>query len=130
MRKFDNISVDNTFMEYPVQYRKRLLELRELIFETGDRIDKTNKIEESLKWGQPSYTCKGASPIRIDRFEKDKIAMFFHCQTTLVETFRKLFANDLVFSKNRAIVLDPKKELPVEELKICIEMALTYHNKN
>ena len=130
MRKFDNISVDNTFMEYPVQYRKRLLELRELIFETGDRIDKTNKIEESLKWGQPSYTCKGASPIRIDRFEKDKIAMFFHCQTTLVETFRKLFANDLVFSKNRAIVLDPKKELPVEELKICIEMALTYHKKN
>ena len=130
MRKFTNIDVDNTFMEYPLLYRKRLLELRELIFDTGERIDKTNKIEESLKWGQPSYTCKGASPIRIDRFEKDKIAMFFHCQTTLVETFRKLFANDLVFSKNRAIVLDPKKELPVEKLKICIEMALTYHNKN
>ncbi|MDQ0362022.1 DUF1801 domain-containing protein [Breznakia pachnodae] len=130
MRKFDNINVDNTFMEYPSLYRKRLLELRDLIFETGDRIDKTNKIEESLKWGQPSYTCKGASPIRIDRFEKDKIAMFFHCQTTLVETFRKLFTNDLTFSKNRAIVLEPKKELPVEELKICIEMALTYHKKN
>jgi hypothetical protein len=130
MRKFTNIDVDDTFMEYPLLYRKRLLELRELIFDTGERIDKTNKIEESLKWGQPSYTCKGASPVRIDRFEKDKIAMFFHCQTTLVETFRKLFANDLMFSKNRAIVLDPKKELPVEELKICIEMALTYHNKN
>lgn len=130
MRKFTNIDVDNTFMEYPLLYRKKLLELRELIFNTGERIDKTNKIEESLKWGQPSYTCKGASPIRIDRFEKDKIVMFFHCQTTLVETFRKLFANELMFSKNRAIVLDPKKELPVEELKICIEMALTYHNKN
>lgn len=130
MRKFENIQVDNTFMEYPQQYRKKLLELRELIFDTGERIDKANKVEESLKWGQPSYTSKGASPIRIDRFEKDKIAMFFHCQTTLVETFRKLFANDLMFSKNRAIVLDPKKPLPVEELKICIEMALTYHKKN
>lgn len=130
MRKFENIEVDNTFMEYPSLYRKRLLELRELIFDIGDRIDKTNKIEESLKWGQPSYTCEGASPIRIDRFEKDKIAMFFHCQTTLVETFRKLFANDLTFSKNRAIVLDPKNELPKEQLNICIEMALTYHKKS
>lgn len=130
MRKFDNINIDNTVMDYPPVYRERLLELRELIFDIGERIDKTNKIEESLKWGQPSYTCKGASPIRIDRFEADKVAIFFHCQTTLVETFRKLFANELTFSKNRAIVLDPEKKLPVDELKICIEMALMYHKKD
>ncbi|CDG17634.1 hypothetical protein [Xenorhabdus doucetiae] len=29
-------------------------------------------------------------------------------------------------SYNRAIVLEPKNNLPIDELSICIEMALTY----
>lgn len=72
---------------------------------------------------------KGASPIRIDRFEEDKIAVFFHCQTNLIETFRGMFPDILEFSKNRAIVLDPTEPLPLKELSFCIRMALTYYQK-
>lgn len=72
---------------------------------------------------------KGASPIRIDRFGEDKVALFFHCQITLLENFKGMFPVIFDFSNNRAIVLDPKNQLPVKERSFCIQMALTYHKK-
>lgn len=115
------------FDRYESPFRESLLELRQLIFDTAERLAPNDPVEESLKWNQPSYKIKTASPIRIDRFGEDHIALFFQCQTTLVETFRELFPDNLEFSKNRAIVLDPKEALPKTELVFCIEMALTYH---
>lgn len=71
---------------------------------------------------------KSGTPIRIDKFG-DKVASFFHCQTTLIEQFRKIFSHKLTFSNNRAIVLDPNKSLPVNELQFCLTSALIYHKK-
>ncbi|MGX7263490.1 DUF1801 domain-containing protein [Enterococcus crotali] len=132
MKEFSNPSVATIFEHYPERYRKPLLALRELIFDTAKELAVVGVLEESLKWNQPSYATKATksgSPIRIDRFGADKIALFFHCQTTLVEEFRALFSDVFEFSKNRAIVLDPDEELPLNELAFCIERALTYHKK-
>lgn len=120
------------FEHYPERFQKPLLELRRLIIDTAASSIVVGELEESLKWNQPSYATKASksgSPIRIDRFGDKKIALFFHCQTTLVEEFRALFGDIFEFSKNRAIILDPDKELPIKELAFCIEQALTYHKR-
>ncbi|KOS64491.1 DUF1801 domain-containing protein [Lysinibacillus agricola] len=129
MKPMENLAVETIFSNYPIEYQKPLLQIRELIFNIAEQVSPNETVLESLKWNQPSYTIKSASPLRIDCFEEDKIAIFFHCQTTLVETFREMFPNVLEFSKNRAIVLDPKEELPIGEISVCIQMALTYHRK-
>ena len=125
-------SAESAFNDYPLEYRKPLLQLRELVYAVAAKLPEVGALEESLKWGQPTYTTietKSGSPMRIDRFGEDRIAIFFHCQTSLVGTFRTMFPDTLEFSQNRAIVLDPHKELPANELSLCIEMALTYHLK-
>lgn len=127
-----NATVESVFNSYPLAYRTPLLELRGLIYAVAGQLPQVGALEESLKWGQPTYTTiktKAGSPIRLDRFGEDKIALFFHCQTSLVESFKTLFHGTLAFSKNRAIVIDPHKELPINELSFCIERALTYHLK-
>ncbi len=53
-------------------------------------------------------------------------AVYFHCQTNLVDTFRELYP-DLKYSGNRAILLDAKDKLPEAELRHCVGLALTYH---
>ena len=112
--------------------REKLLELRSLILDTAARTDGVGEIEETLKWGQPSYLTsktKSGSTIRIDAFEDDGslCALHFICHTNLVETFRQLYSDKLRFEGNRSIVLDAKEPLPVAELGHCIALALTYH---
>ena len=53
-------------------------------------------------------------------------AMYFHCQTNLVEMFRSLFPNDFAFDGNRAILF-PRDKVPTKQLSECIAAALTYH---
>ena len=53
--------------------------------------------------------------------------MYFHCQTNLVDSFRTLFPDVLSYEKNRAIVFEENERVPVNELRTCISMALTYH---
>lgn len=124
-------NVKNLFESYPDFCREPLLQLRELIYKVASEIPQVGGLKESLKWGQPSYSTikRAGSPIRLDRFGEDKIALYFHCQISLVDSFRTLFHSNLEFSDNRAIIIDPNKELPINELALCIEMALTYHLK-
>jgi hypothetical protein len=58
--------------------------------------------------------------------EPDKYALYFHCQTNLVETFRELYPN-LVYGGNRSILLDATKALPKDALRHCVALARTYH---
>jgi hypothetical protein len=129
---FDDPAVAAVFEAYPPELKGRLLRLRALIFETAAETDGVGALEETLKWGQPSYLTpetKAGSTIRIDKLKSDdgRTAMFFHCQTPLVDTFRDMFRDDLAFEGNRAIVFDGEEELPEEALRHCIAMALTYH---
>ena len=54
-------------------------------------------------------------------------AVYFHCQTDLVETFRELYPTQLRFERQPSILLDVKDELPRAELRHCVALALTYH---
>jgi hypothetical protein len=55
--------------------------------------------------------------------------MFFHCQTSLVATFRELYPDSFAFQGNRALVFALADEVPEDALKHCIALALTYHTR-
>jgi hypothetical protein len=82
--------------------------------------------------GQPSYLTaetKSGSTIRIDRVKSadDQYAVYFHCQTNLVETFRQLYPTELSYGGNRSILLNADDEVPEAALRHCVALALTYH---
>jgi len=121
--------VTAVFNAYPKDIQQQLLHLRELILSTASEIKELHTLEETLKWGEPSYLTKNGSTVRIDWKEKNpnQFAMYFKCTSKLVPTFKKIYANTFKFEGNRAIVFKINSKIPEKELKHCIAMALTYH---
>ncbi|HHX8527868.1 DUF1801 domain-containing protein [Vibrio diabolicus] len=122
--------VKDRFDEYPENARVRLEELRNLVFQVASELE-LGEVDETLKWGEPSYSVKTGSPLRMDWKLKspNNYYLFFNCQTKLVDTFRELYGDELVFQGNRAIVLSLSKPLPETVIKSCLELALTYHQR-
>ena len=112
---------------YPGHIKPLILELRNLVFSVVEDLG-LGEIDETLKWGEPSYQVKNGSPVRIDWKSKypDKYFLFFHCQTKLVDTFRELYSESLEFEGNRAIVLYVNKDLPKQVIRHCLELAMRY----
>ena len=67
----DNQVVKAVFDNYPKVVRHQLLQLRELVLTAASEIDELDKLEETLKWGEPSYLTKHGSTVRIDWKEKN-----------------------------------------------------------
>ena len=86
-------------------------------------------LEETLKWGEPSYLTKHGSTLRIDWKEKapDQYAMYFKCTSKLVPSFKAVYGDLFNYEKNRAIVFTVGEEIPKEALKESIRAALSYH---
>jgi len=112
---------------YPVHVKEQILTLRQLIFSLAQEHN-AGPVTESLKWGQLSYHVKSGSPIRIDWSSKrpSHYSIYFHCQTKLVATFRELFSSVLELHGDREIALPLAIPLPLNEIRQCIVLALTY----
>ena len=100
MVDYSNFPIDSevlaVFSSYPREYESKLLFLRELIFETAASIEDVGEIEETLKWGEPSYLTpesKSGSTIRIAWKESPNqhYSMFFKCTANLVPALKKNF---------------------------------------
>jgi hypothetical protein len=110
----------------------RLLALRTLIYTTAQETPGVGALEEMLRWNEPAYLTsesKSGTSVRINRVpgSDSKYAIYFNCRTTLVDTFRSLFPRSFRYQGNRAIEFDVNEPVPVNDLKVCIGMALTYH---
>ena len=130
--QIENADVAAVFDQYPERMREKLLFLRRLIIETAATTDGVGELEETLKWGEPSYLTpqtKSGSTVRIDwkKKKEDEYAMYFKCTTTLVESFREKYPTEFKYGGNRSIIFNEDDDVPVEALKDCIAMALTYH---
>ena len=122
------------FAAFPERVCARLLEARDLIFETARGIEGVDPLTETLKWGEPAYltASSGAgSTVRLGRSRsaERECAVLFNCRTTLIDDFRDRFPDTFVYEKNRAILLDAREPLPTTPLSICLGMALTYHRR-
>lgn len=62
--------VQEVFKTYPARFRKKLLALRALIIESAEELPEVKEIEETLKWGEPSYLVEKGSTVRIAWKEK------------------------------------------------------------
>ena len=125
-----NPDVELVFNNYPDSVRSKMFDLRKLVIETAKEIDGITKLEETLKWGEPSYLTKNGSTLRMDWKAKnpEQYALYFKCTSRLVETFRLVFNNTLKYEGNRAIVFQLDDEIPTDIIKQCIKSTLTYHN--
>lgn len=122
-------AIDEVFKSYPEEVRIKLLNLRRLILDTAGDIEGIGILEETLKWGEPSYLAKKGSTIRIDwkKNKPNQYAMYFKCTSKLVPTFRMLYSDLFQYEGNRAIIFQLIDHIPEIELKKCIAAALTYH---
>jgi hypothetical protein len=131
MKRFADRAVAAVFKAYPADLRRRLMSLRELVFETAAQTDGVGALSETLKWGQPSFLTQetgSGTTVRIDRLKKsDGYAIYFHCQSGLVGHFKELYPDTFRYEGKRAIVFDAKDRVPVKALRHCIGLALTHH---
>lgn len=136
MVKHSNISINSevaaVFDSYPEKIKSKLLFLRKLIYDTAESIESVGEIEETLKWGEPSYLTpksKSGSTIRIawKESQKEQYSIFFKCTANLVPAFKEKFPQKFNFGGNRSIDFNINDNIPVKELKQCIALALTYH---
>jgi len=130
VKGFDDPAVAAVFDAYPRPVRAKLLKLRRLIFDAAASTEGVGALEETLKWGQPSYLTpetKSRTTVRIDALKDGSggAALYVHCQTNLVESFRARYP-ELRYEGNRAIVFAGEDDIPRDAVRHCIAMALTY----
>jgi hypothetical protein len=134
MNSIQDTAVAEVFAAYPPTLRERLLALRSMIFAVASKTEGVGKLQETLKWGEPAYvTAESGSgtTMRINRHKnaKGRYAIYFHCQTTLIGSFRVQFPDTFEFEGNRALIFNEDDQVPARELMLCIAMALSYHNQ-
>ncbi|MEQ8325316.1 MAG: DUF1801 domain-containing protein [Cytophagales bacterium] len=124
-----NSDVGLVFENYPKAIRNKMLALRTLVLETAQETSGLTKLEETLKWGEPSYLTNIGSTIRMDwkPAKPDQYALYFKCTSRLVDTFKTTFKDRFSYENKRAIIFNIDDEIPKDELKACIKAALTYH---
>ena len=120
--------VDEIFANYPIHVRDKMDFLRSLVIETAEE-EGIDVLEETLKWGEPSFVTKNGSTLRMDWKDRSpgQYAMYFQCSSRLVETFRMVFNHTFQYEGKRAIVFQLDQKIPELELKECIKATLTYH---
>ena len=129
---FGTEEVAAIFRAYTPKVRAELMVLRKLIFDVAKSTPGVGVLEETLRWKQPSYltsTTGSGSTIRIDAHQNSAsgYAIYFHCQSGLVDQFKVLYGNTFAFEGNRAIIFEIGKNPPLNELRHCISLALTHH---
>lgn len=121
------MSVQSTFDSYPAAARKRLSQIRNLIYEIAQDLD--THVEETLKWGEPAYLPKGGSTVRLawKASNPNVCTIFVHCQTRLVETYREIYPDAFDYEGKRAVHIPLQGKLEKGPLRHCLTLAMTYH---
>jgi Domain of unknown function (DU1801) len=135
MKQFDieDLSVAAAYKAIPMPVRSKLLNIRQLIMETAARTEGVGEIEETLKWGVPSYlTSKSRSGTTLrlaPSKDGEEYGLYVHCQTSLVQDFKKMHPKAFRFSGSRALLFAVTEEFDKEILENFIVAALTYHQR-
>ncbi|WP_282039132.1 DUF1801 domain-containing protein [Saccharicrinis aurantiacus] len=121
--------VEAVYANYPDFVKGKMRYLRQLVIETAEETAEVLVLEETLKWGEPSFVTKNGSTLRMDWKEKtsEQYAMYFQCTSRLVDTFRLVFDRKFQYEGKRAIVFQLNQDIPALELKECIKATLIYH---
>ncbi len=108
------------------------LKLRTLIFAVAAEQPLIGLLEESIKWGEASFTPQRknvGSSVRIQPRKNGDVALMFICTTGLVERFVEVYPGLFNVEGKRALVFKGDKSIPEIETKHAIAMALTHKVK-
>lgn len=131
MKPFADPAVREKYDAHPPKLRAQLLALREAVFEAAAATPDAGRIEETLKWGSPSYLTletKSGSTLRIDAHPNGGAALYVNCQSDLIEQFRQHYP-DLRYQGFRAVVFEPGETAPEEIVRHLAALTLTYHSR-
>ncbi|MDP3855703.1 DUF1801 domain-containing protein [Phenylobacterium sp.] len=129
---FGDPAVAAVFDRHPPDLRAALMDLRALILAAAAETPRVGQVVETLKWGQPAYLParpRVGTTVRIDALAgaSGGYAMYFHCQTSLLATFRDIYPDDFTFEGDRALIFSTARPIPEEAVKHCVSLALGYH---
>lgn len=127
----ESLEVASTYQATPTNVRKKLLALRQMIFEISNNFSEIGEVQETLKWGTPSYLTehpKSGTTIRLQwHASKNQYGVYVHCQTSLIPDFKEQYPSDLHYEKSRGIVFNQDESFPETLMQEFITRALTYH---
>ncbi len=134
MKAINSPAVAEAFERFPKHFRDGLLGLRQLIFDTAEGTQGVGRLEETLKWGQPSYVTpetRSGSTLRLGVTKDQRyFGLYVHCQTNILSYFRDRFPNAFRYEGERAVLFEEGEDLQPDKLRHCIIHGLTYHQKN
>lgn len=125
---FATPKIEAAFAAFPQPAHETLLAMRELIFEIAATLP-IDGVQESLKWGQPSYIGNkpnSGTPVRLGLTKAGDVAVLTHCQSTVMSDFQAICPRDLRFDDNRALLLDADTPPDPAVIAPLIRAALTY----
>lgn len=127
----ESLEVASTYQSIPADVRKKILALRQIIFEISNADEKVGEILETLKWGVPSYLTerpKSGTTVRLQwSATQNRYGVYVHCQTSLIPIFKEQHPSSLHYEKSRGIVFEHDEKFPEKLMKEFIARALTYH---
>ena len=116
------------FDAYPTPLRQRLLDLRQLIYETAATTDGVGPLVETLKWGQVSYLTTASGSGTTVRIDLDKFsgqpAIYVNCKTDLLSRYRELYPDAFGYDGDRGVLVGDAPDQAA--LQHVIALALTY----
>lgn len=129
---FADAAVEAKFRSLPEPLRPPMLRLRQVILDVAARNPEIGPLTETLKWGEPAWLPKRprtGTTVRADALKGSatRYALYVHCQTSLIETYRRHYPGEFSYDGNRALVFSTEFEPPAGPLAHCIALALTYH---
>lgn len=108
-------------------------EVRQVVMTVAARTP-IGDLTETLKWGHPAWLPRTpgiGSTLRCNWSAKtpDRLSLYVHCQTTLVDTLRELYPDTFTYEGNRALHMTLDAPLPYDAVDHCAVLTLTYHRK-
>ena len=107
--------IKEIFDQYPDFVKDKMQFLRELVIETVEETENVSTLEETLKWGKPSFITKYENTIRMDWKPKmpNQYALYFQYTSRLVETFKMVFDDIFQYEGKRAIIFRLNEKIQV-----------------
>ena len=113
----DDPAVRAAFDAQPPALRDALLELRGHVLDAAMGSGRVGELVETLKWGEPAYLSRKprvGTTVRINAVKgsADRYGAYFHCQTTLLESFRHIYPDAFSYEGSRAIFSGWARPIP------------------
>lgn len=130
MQPFQTPQVKAAYDAFPEGQKEIALMLRDLVFAVAADTPEVGRVEETLKWGQPSFITpktKSGSTLRIGVTKAGDTGIYAHCGTSIISDYAATFPGDDRIDGNRGVLFATANEIVPDRLRHLIRHGLTYH---